>query len=195
MQRIWVCRCIGISIVNRQSLGAGAMRWNPMGWAFAGAGALILAHAAGAKQHLAPNQNTAHKQLGGKIPRVYIRSFGISGGVAYARRTHGAPLERGTGFRDLLGDPGTGLGFYALPLRYRIGAWRYRVTHRRPWRDNPVLFAIAADAARYNYWIPADRGYVYGVFNPYDGVGTPFFGGYYDASLDDATLPDLDGLP
>lgn len=42
----------------------------------------------------------------------------------------------------------------------------------------PVLFAIAADAARYNYWIPGNRDYVYDVFNPYDGVGTPFFGGY-----------------
>lgn len=81
---------------------------------------------------------------------------------------------------NLVGDPDSGLGFYALPLKYRIGAWRYRLTHRRPWWDNPVLFAIAADAARYNYWVPGPHDYVYGVFNPYDGVGTPFFGGYYD---------------
>ncbi len=41
--------------------------------------------------------------------------------------------------------------------RYRIGAWRYRLTHRRPYWQTPVLFAIAADAARYNYWIPGIR--------------------------------------
>jgi hypothetical protein len=52
-------------------------------------------------------------------------------------------------------------------------------------RCHPVLFAIAEDAARYNYWVPANQGYRYGVFNPVDGVGTPFFGGYYGHADDD----------
>jgi len=89
-------------------------------------------------------------------------------------RQGGGPLYR------LAGDPESGFGFYPLPIHYRIGAWRYRVSHQRPPWQNPVLFAIAADAARYNYWIPTDQqSYHYGVFNPYDGVGTPFFAGYY----------------
>ena len=33
--------------------------------------------------------------------------------------------------------------------------------------------------------IPGNRDYVYGVFNPYEGVGTPFFGGYYRLARDD----------
>ena len=51
-------------------------------------------------------------------------------------------------FVELVGDPDSGLGFYPLPIRYRIGAWRYRVPPQRPPWQNPVLFAIAADAAR-----------------------------------------------
>jgi len=44
------------------------------------------------------------------------------------------------------------------------------VSHQRPPWQNPVLFAIAADAARYNYWIPTDQqSYHYGI-QPYDGV-------------------------
>lgn len=96
---------------------------------------------------------------------------------------------------NLVGDPGSGLGFYALPLKYRTGAWRYRLTPRRRWWHNPVLFAIAADAARYYHWIPADHDYVYGVFNPYDGVGTAFFGGYYGGSRDDETPTGRYGWP
>jgi hypothetical protein len=119
-------------------------------------------------------------------PRGYIRSLGHGDwrGLT-ARRAHG----RGTGYVALVGDPNSGLGFYPLPIRYRIGAWCYHLTHRRPPWQNPVLFAIAADAARYNYWIPGNQGYRYGVFNPYDGVGTPFFGGYYGPAGDDDEPP------
>ena len=60
--------------------------------------------------------------------------------------------------------------------------------HQRPPWDNPVLFAIAADASRYNDWIPTNQGYRYGVFNPEDGVGTPFFGGYYGRRLTKPTV-------
>jgi hypothetical protein len=136
----------------------------------------------------APTNSKAHhlRQASGMSARTYIRSL-RHGGIAYARRAHWASKVRGTGYVSLVGDPGTGLGFYALPLKYRIGAWRYRLTHPRPWWHNPVLFAIAADATRYNYWIPANRDYLYGVFNPYEGVGTPFFGGYYSGSLEGET--------
>jgi hypothetical protein len=145
----------------------------------------------------APSPSKAHhhyRQASGSLSRTYIR--GLShGGLAYARRAYWTSQGRGTGYVNLVGDPGSGLGFYALPLKYRIGAWRYRLTHRRPWWHNPVLFAVAADAARYNYWIPANHDYAYGVFNPYDGVGTPFFGGYYSGSRDDETPSDFYGWP
>lgn len=86
----------------------------------------------------------------------------------------------GRGFVELSGDPESGYGFYPLPAAYRIGALRYRQSHPRPPWDNPIIYAINADAARYDYWTPvADQGYRFGVFNPQDGVGTPFFGGYY----------------
>ena len=108
-----------------------------------------------------------------------------SGGEAYLLHDRAeGPLY------DLAGDPESGFGFYPLPIRYRIGAWRYRVSHQRPPWQNPVLFAIAADAARYNYWIPTDQpSYHYGVFNPYDGVGTPFFAGDYGPAGDDDEPP------
>ncbi|HXW71233.1 MAG TPA: hypothetical protein VEK34_07335 [Methylocella sp.] len=79
---------------------------------------------------------------------------------------------------DLVGDEDSGWGFYPLPVRYRIGAARYHA-RPRPYWQNPVLFAIAADAARYDYLVPGADDYRYGVFNPFDGVGSPFFGGYY----------------
>ncbi len=104
-------------------------------------------------------------------------------------------IGRGAGFADLVGDPDSGLGFYPLPARYRIGARRYRLRHERPPWQNPVLFAIAADAARYSYWIPANREYRYGVFNPYDGLGTPFFAGYYGPAGGDDEPRPLFGRP
>jgi hypothetical protein len=141
----------------------------------------VVACASGAAaKEPSPSKGTHYRHV--MHPRSYIRSLG-HGGLRdhYARRAHG----RGTGFVDLAGDPDSGLGFYPLPIHYRLGAWRYRLMHRRPYWQNPVLFAIAADAARYNYWIPGNRDYRYGVFNPYDGVGTPFFGGYYGPAGDD----------
>ena len=59
-----------------------------------------------------------------------------------------------------------------------------------------MRFAIAADAARYNYWLPvANGGYRYGVFNPIDGVGTPFFAGYYGPAGGYDEAPTLFGRP
>jgi hypothetical protein len=117
-------------------------------------------------------------------------------GIAYAGGRYGVPRGHGHHYADLVGDPGSGLGFYPLPLKYRIGAWRYRLRHPpAPW-ENPIIFAIAADAARYRYdSIPAGREYRYGVFNPYDGVGTPFFAGYYGPAGDDEDRPFPFGRP
>jgi hypothetical protein len=140
------------------------------------------ASGAAAAKEPSPSKGT-HRQV--MHPRSYIRSLGQGGLRERAPRAWG----RGTGFVDLAGDPDSGLGFYPLPIHYRLGAWRYRLMHRRPYWQNPVLFAIAADAARYNYWIPGNRDYRYGVFNPYDGVGTPFFGGYYGPAGDDDDEP------
>jgi hypothetical protein len=136
-----------------------------------------------------PSKGTIHyRHISGTLHRSYIRSIGY-GSRLYGLRARGAFGGRRTRFFALVGDPDSGLGFYPLPIRYRIGAWRYRVRHRRPPWQNPILFAIAADAVRYNDWIPADRGYHYGVFNPVDGVGTPFFGGYYGPVGDDDEPP------
>jgi hypothetical protein len=120
----------------------------------------------------------SHRQVSGPHYRTTLRSIGPRGHIyTTGRRGH---------YIDLAGDPESGYGFYPLPVRYRIGAWRYRVSHQRPPWQNPVLFAIAADAARYNYWIPTDQqSYHSGVFNPYDGVGTPFFAGWYGPAGDD----------
>lgn len=141
----------------------------------------------GAAKAPAPSKGSMHERRV-MLPRSYIRSFrrGEWRGLS-ARRAHG----RGNHFVALVGDPDSGLGFYPLPVRYRLGAWRYRLAHRRPYWQNPVLFAIAADAARYNDWIPANQGYRYGVFDPVEGVGTPFFGGYYGPAGDDDEPPPL----
>ncbi|HMF05956.1 MAG TPA: hypothetical protein VKE72_02960 [Methylocella sp.] len=147
----------------------------------AGVFAIISAVAFASAAAPPANAKAHHHYRQTKVFRTYIRGLG-HGGIVYAGRVRWAPQVRGLGYVNLVGDPESGLGFYALPLKYRIGAWRYRASHRHPWWHNPVLFAIGADAARYNYWIPGNHDYAYGVFNPYDGVGTPFFGGYYGRS-------------
>jgi len=99
--------------------------------------------------------------------------------VGYAPRAYGITRGRRTVFADLVGDPDSGYGFYALPPEFQMGAARYRAVHRRYWRQNPVVAAMAADAVRNPCWIPANQAYRCGVYNPIDGVGTPFFAGYY----------------
>jgi hypothetical protein len=143
-----------------------------------------------AAQARSPSKGIVHyRHVSGTPHRSFIRSLGHGGRHLYGLRAHGVFGGRRTRFVALVGDPDSGLGFYALPIHYRIGAWRYRLRNRRPPWQNPVLFAIAADAVRYNDWIPANQGYRYGVFNPVDGVGTPFFGGYYGPAGDDDALP------
>ncbi|MGH6794501.1 MAG: hypothetical protein ACREDH_04710 [Methylocella sp.] len=165
------------------------MRRGWKAWILAIITTIAFASDAGAKP--SASKRTVHYKLV-MHPRSYLRSLGQGDWrVLTARRAHGS----GTRCVALVGDPDSGLGFYPLPIRYRIGAWRYRLTHRRPPWQNPVLFAIAADAARYNYWIPANEGYRYGVFNPVDGVGTPFFGGYYGSAGEDDERPFPFGRP
>ncbi len=95
---------------------------------------------------------------------------------------------RGSGYRELVGDPESGVGFYPLPYRYRVGAWRYHMREASvpPFIRNGVLYAMTMDRYRYNYWwaTPVDS-WRYGVYDPYEGVGTPYFGGFYGPAGDD----------
>ena len=176
----------GMSLMRRKCLEIRAMRRGRKVGVLAIITTFAFAPAAAAQAPSPSKRTVYYRHVSGRLHHSYIRSLGRRGGrVVDARRAHGLWRGYGTGFVRLVGDPDSGLGFYPLPEKYRIGAWRYRLTHRLPYWQNPVLFAIAADAARYNYWIPGNRDYVYGVFNPYDGVGTPFFGGYYGLARDD----------
>jgi hypothetical protein len=109
--------------------------------------------------------------------------------ISYA---HGRPVRiggRGGRYADLVGDPDSGLGFYPLPWAYRVGAWRAR--ERRAFEArNDIGFAIASTAIYNNAW-PYGYGTHRGVFNPYDGYGTPFFAGWYgpgDPNAEDGPL-------
>jgi hypothetical protein len=176
-----------LSFMKRRGLEIRAMRRGWMVWVLAIVSTFAFASAAAAQAPL-PSKRSVHyrqvyRHVSGAHYRTSIRGIGRGGHIFYTtgRRGH---------YIDLAGDPESGFGFYPLPIHYRIGAWRYRVSHQRPPWQNPVLFAIAADAARYNYWIPTDQqSYHYGVFNPYDGVGTPFFAGYYGPAGDDDEPP------
>ncbi|MFZ0496945.1 MAG: hypothetical protein WBE80_04730 [Methylocella sp.] len=170
------------------------MRRGWKAWFLAIVATFGFAPGAAAQAHSPSKRAVYHRHVSGTLHRNYIRGIGY-GSRLYGLRAHRVLRGRTGHFAALVGDPGSGLGFYPLPIRYRIGAWRYRVRHQRPPWQNPVLFAIAADAARYNYWIPGNRDYVYGVFNPYDGVGTPFSGGYYGHADDDEEPPFPFGRP
>jgi hypothetical protein len=119
--------------MKRRCLEIRAMR---RGWkAWFGA---IAATFAAARVSL-PSKGTIHyRHISGTLHRSYIRSIGY-GSRLYGLRARGAFGGRGTRF-FAVGDPDSGLGFYPLPIRYRIGAWRYRVRHRRPPWQNPILF-------------------------------------------------------
>jgi hypothetical protein len=99
--------------------------------------------------------------------------------LTYAPATRDPRKGRRGGFADLVGDPYSGYGFHALPPEIRVAAARYRQRYGARWWLNPVLSTVVADAIRTPCFIPADRAYRCGVFNPIDGVGTPFFAGYY----------------
>lgn len=102
-------------------------------------------------------------------------------------------------YAALVGDPGSGVGFYPLPYQYRVGAWRYRMSTPPlpPWiNPNPVIAAAQAQSVRYYGWgdPTAADSYRYGVYNPIDGVGSPFFAGYYGPA-GDGDEDDDSGFP
>jgi len=118
-----------------------------------------------------------------------------AGRIGYARGEPRTRLSHGRGYAALVGDSESGLGFYPLPERYRQGAARYRYNHYvrhyyGPYGyGNAVQQAVLFDAIRNPSFAPASavNGYRYGVFDPIDGVGTPFFAGYYSAGTRDAS--------
>jgi hypothetical protein len=98
-----------------------------------------------------------------------------------SRVLYAAEVERAgdaSGFVDLSEDSGSGAGFYPLPKPYRAGAQRSRAAAAAD-GEEALGVALASEAVGDEF----DEGYVFGnshsVFNPVDGVGTPFFGGYY----------------
>lgn len=99
---------------------------------------------------------------------------------------------RGAGYRELVGDPDAGVGFYPLPERYRAGAWRYHMREAAvpPFIRNGVLYAMVMDRYRYDYWwaTPANS-WRYGVEDPFAGVGTPYFAGFYGPAEGDEDEP------
>jgi hypothetical protein len=124
------------------------------------------------------------------------RHYHRVGRVGFVPGSEDTRFGASRGYAALVGDKASGLGFYPLQQRYREGALRYHWSH--PYRGapgygpygNPVQQAVIADAVGSS--IPfrtpssAVNGYQYGVYDPIDGVGTPFFAGYYSAGTRDA---------
>ena len=158
------------------------MRMGWTAWVLAAVGAVAFASGAIAQTPRSHKAGAALKHASAASRHGYGRG---SARVGYAPGTAGARYGHGTHYTDLVGDRASGLGFYPLPANIRAGAARYRFVHqyRGPYGyGNPVQQATIDDAARYNYWLPptsAVNGYRYGVFDPIEGVGTPFFAGYY----------------
>ena len=84
-------------------------------------------------------------------------------------------------FLDPPQDGWNGAGFHSPPQPYRSDPRRGRVIEYARER-NAIGAAIAIEAVGYDF--DRDHGYSVGnshsVFNPVEGVGTPFFGGYYN---------------
>lgn len=161
MRRVWTVPCLWFVAALAIASGAAAKAPSP-----------AQRTAAAAEASSAHDRGALHR------PR-HVRAR-----VAYAPRAYSPPrafaVTRGRrpGLADLVGDPYSGYGFYPLPPEVQVAAARYRFMHRRFWWQNPVLSAVAADAVRFPCYIPANQAYRCGVFNPIDGVGTPFFAGY-----------------
>jgi len=131
---------------------------------------------------VAAEAKTTQQKAAKKSPKVSshkVSSHGARLGFAPPHKPH---------YAELVGDPNSGLGFYPLPLKDRVGAARYKWRNQRPPWANPLRQAALADSLRApsTYWIPTPQSdYRYGVFSPNDGVGTPFFGGYYSGGSQD----------
>ena len=107
------------------------------------------------------------------------RQVAWHGSVDYTHNYYSADRRGHGAYTDLVGDSYSGLGFYPLPRAYRAAATRYG-EHRIA--TNAIRYAVASQALETPFFFPAGgNGYRYGVFNPNDGVGTPFFAGYYAA--------------
>lgn len=142
--------------------------WKVLGLAIVASLMVVSAENAGATSR-------HHRHVAGNVHGSYVGV--IRPGVVYGHKGH---------YAALVGDPGSGVGFYQLPLQYRIGAWRYHLRHAPP--VPPVIAAEQDQAVRYWGWwgdpTPSED-YLYGVYNPIDGVGSPFFAGYYGPAGDD----------
>jgi hypothetical protein len=97
-------------------------------------------------------------------------------GVSYAAQA--ADPSGPSGFVDLSDDGDGGAGFFALPQPDRASAQGLRSGAADS--EAAIGAALASEATGDEF----DRGYAFGnshgLFNPVDGVGTPFFAGYYD---------------
>ncbi|MGO9674644.1 MAG: hypothetical protein ACLPSF_10850 [Methylocella sp.] len=137
----------------------------------------------------APLHASEHRAGAGHRVRGYAVIAGPAVLYAHGRVLHGR--ARGGHFAELVGDPDGGMGFYPLPWVYRVGAWRAR--QRRAFNSyNAIRFAIMSQAM-YSYVFPYNDNRP-GVFNAYDGYGTPFFAGYYGPG-DPAADPSPFGRP
>jgi hypothetical protein len=173
------------------------MRQGSFAWLKGGFAALVVIAVTFAFASAAAAQGRAHHRTHLASRHHVHHAYRHVHGVRHHGRLSYLPLgssERGRGYVELAGDPESGLGFYPLPYRYRVGAWRYNMRHRAPpWITNGVLYAEMADRARYgySYWTTPAHDYRYGVYSPYDGVGTPYFAGYYGPSgdEDDSSFP------
>jgi hypothetical protein len=157
------------------------------GWAsyiFAGALAFAFgstgAEAASKHHHHAQTHYSSYRNVGGMSVGV------MEPGKVYSKYGH---------YTELAGDPHSGLGFYPLPYQYRVGAWRYHMRHAPP--IPPVIQAARDQAVEsYSWEMPTpDDAYAYGVYNPVDGVGSPFFAGYYGPAGDDDDDDSDSGFP
>ncbi len=123
--------------------------------------------------------------------RGHVRSVNAEyAGVRYASGHVRGRLTAARGaphYAALVGNRASGYGFYPLPLGVRIAAWRYR--QRRAMQAARDIGIAVASTAVYSNWGPFGYGdgfgHHHGVFNPIDGVGTPFFAGYYGGGGDD----------
>jgi hypothetical protein len=129
----------------------------------------------------APVASASSRHVGAHRAHVKAARGGVVGVRYSSGRMRGrlTAVRRPSHFVALVGDPESGLGFDPLPWQYRIGAWRWRQRHAIE-SANAIGVAIASTAI-YNhaYWGGYGYGHHHGVFDPFDGVGTPFFGGYY----------------
>ncbi len=109
-------------------------------------------------------------------------------GIAPSSTTRLGSNHAGRHLAALVGDRESGLGFYALPERYR----RAHVVEDH--RGDAIRYAIATEAGYgYYYGIGGEEGaggsHHHTLFNPVDGYGSPFFAGYYGSARDDDSEP------